>query len=450
MAVESNPHPVYTSSTVSKWRLQSGRRFGKYDSEKFLPIRSSSHFLGKGEIGKVEVACKFLFEVSRWGVLTQRENPGGILYLDLVFTEPPGCYLRGATVILTLDEYDKGLQHIFPHSSNAKPKLLVHVTEHGLKKILGKPRTAEKSSTLSFMPTFSAGGFAEVGGVGHESSTRKIQESQWMFSSQALPDSSGQATTLRWDLSESDLERQPKHANTFHTAFAFQHDGQPFFIRLEVSGLLENSASNLLYRTKEKLKKFKFPGEPQRVTTAVNFGGRPNGYSLVLDELVKTITREMDHKNGVQTYQVQGPQTSQMQAQEFNAPVRLVEDEETCSHDTPISQATTNVPEEEMAEEKEAARTLIDFPKANSRAAPFPHIHIKDEKAPNTNESSQAAFVSENEPERPKINQTSTSLNSLQMISDLLKGMGIFPVVIQLIIGLVMLLRAGEKYVSAA
>ncbi|KAI1825631.1 hypothetical protein F4861DRAFT_185351 [Xylaria intraflava] len=463
MAAQSSLYPVYTGHELSsreRWRM--GRKFGKYDFDRFRPLQTSRHFLGKEKIGEMEVACKFLFQKSRWGVLTPVRNPGGILYMDLVFTEPPDCYLRGATIVLTLDENDKDLQRHFSMKNKTQNRVPVHVTEHGPQNLGGQLKTMERFRTRQFIPTLNAGGFVELGGMGQKSETRHVKESQWRFSSQAMPDRSGRPTILRWDLSENDLDRQPKHTNTFHTAFAFEHDGQPFFIRLAVSGVLENTASNFLYRTKRKLKKFKFPGEPQTATTLVNFGGRDNGYTQPLDEYARMIVPEMVRANMASVEQVQTTQTPQ--ASDPPDDSTIVQDEETASTDGPISQATTNVPEEEeMAEMKENALALISLPRAKSTETTPYDTYIHAEKLPKTphipsrsfgedesfDESSPTALGSENGSEQSRTSQKSPSLSGFQKTRDLLRDMGVLPILMQLVVCLIML-RVGEKYSSRA
>ncbi|KAI0455603.1 hypothetical protein F5B21DRAFT_185517 [Xylaria acuta] len=466
MAAQSNTHPVYTGNVLSRQeRWQLGRRFGKYDFDQFHPLQGSRHFIGKGKIGEMEVACKFLFRKSHWGVLTPVRNPGGILYLDLVFTEPPGCHLRGATVILTLDENDKDLQRHFSTKNKTPHKVPVHITEHGPQNLVGQLKTMEKLRTRQFIPSLNAGGFVELGGMGQKSKVRNVQESQWRFSSQTMPDRSGRPTTLRWDLSESDLDQQPKHTNTFHTAFAFEHDGQPFFIRVAVSGVLENAASNLLYKTKNKFKKFKFPGVPETATTLVNFGGRDNYYTQPLDELAQKIPSEMVHANMIPVDQVQSLQTLRIQTQESDPPDDLtVQDEETSSDGVPSSQASTKVCEEdETAELKEQALALMAFRRTNAKSTMSHDAYIHDEKFPKTlhtplrslgeadelivDASSQTAVGFENGSQQFEIVPKAPSTAGLRKIRRLLREMGAIQIFVQLIIWLVVL-KVGEKYPS--
>ncbi|KAI0841008.1 hypothetical protein F5Y06DRAFT_262282 [Hypoxylon sp. FL0890] len=156
---------------------------------------------------------------------------------------------------------------------------------------------AFKITKHHFSPRIEVGGFAGAGGVGRDSEKYYVQRSQWQFSSLTMPNKLTRPTILKWNLVESELDRQPRHDNTFHTAFAFEHDGQPFLMQVEVSGCLEGVASHLRHKAKQKFKKFKFPVEPETATTLVNFRGRDNPYQTPLDELAKNIPRDMVEKN---------------------------------------------------------------------------------------------------------------------------------------------------------
>ncbi|KAI2624070.1 hypothetical protein GGS21DRAFT_532832, partial [Xylaria nigripes] len=446
MAIPPNTHPVYTVSRNHGL----GRRYGKFDFDKFCPLKGSVYFLGKEKIGEMEVACKFLFQQSRWGVLTAARNPGGILYLDLVFTEPPGCNLRGATVTLLLDEYDNDLKRHFSTQNRTQTNIPVHVVEHGPQNLGGPLKTAEKVTTRQFAPSFRFLDLAEMGGMGQTSETRENKESQWRFSSQTMPDDSGRPTTLIWNLCESKLDSQPKHKNTFHTALAFEHDGQPFFIRVGVKGKLDKTLSNIRDKTKKKLR---FPGKAQTVTTLVDFKGREN-YTQPLDELVQKIPLQMRDANTRPFDQVQMPQTPRAGLDGFTT-----QDENTSAYETAISQRTTNVPEDgEMAELKKSALPLLGLSGANntgrdsydayirSREIPEPHTSSPsfDQGNERFNDSSATAFEPGNESEQPIIANTSPSMSGLRKIHDFLKELGVFPALVQLIMCLV-ILRAVEK-----
>ncbi|KAK7981531.1 hypothetical protein PG996_009235 [Apiospora saccharicola] len=306
-------HPVYSGVARSRReRFKLGRKYGKYDFGRFDQVRGSSYYLGKGSVGDMEVACNFLFTKSRWGVLTADKNPGGVVYLDLDFTEPPDCRLKGATVQLTLDDEDEDLRrHFASGRPPPRPQVPVQITEHGPQQLHGETVQVLKTTRKAFIPEINTGGFGGIGGVGKESQQQEFIKSNWRLSSQSLPNHFGRPTTMRWDINENQLERQSDHPNTFHTAFAFEHDGQPFFMQVEVSGHLESTTSDLKHQVKRKFRRFKFPAEPRAATTMVNFGGRENAYKTPLDELARSIPDQMVLANMRQVPRVRRTRTGQ-------------------------------------------------------------------------------------------------------------------------------------------
>ncbi|KAI1269264.1 hypothetical protein F5Y18DRAFT_374095 [Xylariaceae sp. FL1019] len=302
MLAEAN-HPVYTGIAVPlQKRLQLGRRCSKYDFGKFQLARGSAHCLGSGSIGEMDVACKFVFSRSKWGVLGSEADPGGVVYLDLLFTEPPNCQLRGATVTLTLDEYDKDLEDVDFSVGSAmqedNSRLPVHIVSHGPGTLAGQPTRAIEYHKMSFKPHINAGGFAELGGMGREYGRKMIAQSQWRFTSQTQADYQGSETKLRWDLSENELDKHSKHSNTIHTAFAFSHSGKPFLMQVDVKGTLKSKVSNVKHTTKQTFRKFKFlPRNQANATTLINFGGKNDLYRTPLDELAQRIPQLMVQEN---------------------------------------------------------------------------------------------------------------------------------------------------------
>ncbi|OTB20014.1 hypothetical protein K445DRAFT_303611 [Daldinia sp. EC12] len=299
--LETRQHPVYSGQALS-WneRFQPGRRYGKYDFGRFEHLNVESHFLGTRKIGDVEVACKFLFRESRWGVLTPEKNPGGIVYLDLTFSEPLGCRLKNAVISLTLDEKDEDLQRY----GNSPAKVPVHIVEHGPQILHGELDSAFKVTKHSLSPHFDVGGIAGAGGIGRDSTKYYTHQSRWKFSSSLKPNRQAIPTTLKWRLRESDLNSQLRDDNTFRTAFVFAHDGQPFFMRVQVSGCLEGIGADLQHKVTRTFRKLKFPVKPQFATTMIDFGGRENIYQERLDEPARNIPLEMIKKNAKLVAQV--------------------------------------------------------------------------------------------------------------------------------------------------
>lgn len=158
------------------------RKCGKHNFDRFEPLVGSVHYLGSGNIGEVEVACKFLFRESRWGVISN--NPAGVVYLDLTFTEPLNCRLRGATVVLTLDEEDEDLKRYFRNMNLYEdPQVPVQIVQYGPRILNGRLDEALKTDRRSFQPWVDVGGIAGAGGIGIDSEKQYVQRSQWKFSS---------------------------------------------------------------------------------------------------------------------------------------------------------------------------------------------------------------------------------------------------------------------------
>lgn len=40
---------------------------------------------------------------------------------------------------------------------------------------------------------------------------------------------------LKWEMMENDVEKYPMHSSKVFTAFAYEHNGQPFLRRIEVT-----------------------------------------------------------------------------------------------------------------------------------------------------------------------------------------------------------------------
>jgi hypothetical protein len=100
---------------------------------------------------------------------------------------------------------------------------------------------------------------------------------------------------LQWQITENELESQSMHSNTVHTAFSFVHGGQPFFMRVEVSGRLESRRHQL----KHRIRTLKFPTNTQSAgcaTTLINFNGR-HKFTTPLDGLVAGLELAMEHEN---------------------------------------------------------------------------------------------------------------------------------------------------------
>ncbi|RYP19516.1 hypothetical protein DL767_009634 [Monosporascus sp. MG133] len=272
-------------------RPELSRKFGKSDFERFDDISSLQASIGGGEIGKVKVDCRFQFKKSQWGVLEHKNIPAGIIYLDLAFHQPADCRLKSARVTVTLDDR---LDAVSENRHSGTPRIEI-TNWYGPKQLSGRPTRILKTKRSNMTPYIEAMGMAGVGGVGKDSEETFVQESRWTFSGTVFRGEKTSAiTTIQWDLTENDLEAQPTHSNVLHTAFAFKHEGEPFLIRVAVSGKLQSKYG----QAKHKFRKFpsSLTKDGRYATTLVNFGGK---YTFVkpLDELARGLAFAMEKEN---------------------------------------------------------------------------------------------------------------------------------------------------------
>lgn len=266
------------------------RKYGRYDDFKILSPSITS--LGSKYIGKIYVDCQILFEESKWGTLHGR--PGGIMYVNLNFGPPSGCRVSNATVTITLDDDDPCLQPYKarrPRQEALVSNIPVTITEwYGPRGMEGEKKSAEYVSTTKAVPEVNVAGNG-AGGIGHETTRTYKKEARWSFTGQLLP---GERTSLykslRWDLNENELESQSFHNPIFRTAFAFEHSGQPFIIKVEIAGTL----AKLRHQIKSKLK---FDGaRGGKVATLMDFEDHSR-FSTRLDTVAEGLPSVMREKN---------------------------------------------------------------------------------------------------------------------------------------------------------
>ncbi|KAK3339824.1 hypothetical protein B0T25DRAFT_636264 [Lasiosphaeria hispida] len=275
------------------------RRFGRYEDFKEFGHLSSSGdaTAGSKSVGKITIDCQFLFKQSQWGVLGDRAFPAGVLYLNLNFGRLQSCRLKSAAVTITLDDEDPCLETYRRRFSRGQiyvPYCPIHITDwYGPKKtLLGEERIVDKRFARRMMPEFNFMDIG-VGGLGFESETSFQQSRRWSFNGQLLP---GKGTwehkSLRWDMVENDLERQPTHSSRMYTAFAFEHSGQPFLMKVDVEGRLDRWDKQV----KSKLKFGGGSAKGSRIVTLIDFGDSSR-FRKRLDEIAKGLPRAMEMKN---------------------------------------------------------------------------------------------------------------------------------------------------------
>lgn len=280
---ENRPRPKLMSSL---------RRFGRSDS--FKPVGASSTSIGSRFLGKVNIDCQFLFKESQWGTFEGR--PGGIIYLNMNFGPPQNCRVREATVTITLDEEDpclepfnktQGLRVL--HESGIEAQM---TPWFGPQVLGGEKKSVEITSTTKAVPEANLIGYG-VGGIGHERSKVFKQEARWSFYGQLIRRK--RTTTydsLRWHLSENELEGQAFHNPKFHTAFAFEHCGKPFLMKVNIEGRLEKWH----HQVKSKLKFGANEAREGKVVTLVDFEDYRR-FPRDLEAIARGLPRTMEMRN---------------------------------------------------------------------------------------------------------------------------------------------------------
>ncbi|KAF5581505.1 hypothetical protein FPANT_8893 [Fusarium pseudoanthophilum] len=322
------------------------RRFGRYEPFLRFDHLSSGHAsVGSKCVGKMSVDCRFLFKKSRWGVLGESQFPAGILYLDLNFGPPQGCKVKTATVTVTLDDSDECLRSLMSddrdlyHDSNCSLEM---TGCFGPQSILGEEKSTEFKRTMRMTPEVQAMGFG-VGGIGGESERSFKGSSRWTFMGQVLAGKRPSSyKTLKWYLTDNELESQAFRSSCVHTAFAFQHSGKPFLMRVDIQGRLEKWN----HRIKNKLK---FgtglnPSEGQ-TATLINFK-QWKSYDLPLDEYAQQLPERMWMENYEST-PIQMPDTREASFNQANGalgPEEAQSQKETFDAGEPIDAFKTSPP----------------------------------------------------------------------------------------------------------
>ncbi|KAJ2998191.1 hypothetical protein NUW58_g396 [Xylaria curta] len=263
------------------------RKYGRPDFQRLNNLHAVS--VGGASIGKVHVDCKSLFKKSRWGTLDGRQ--GGIIYLDFSIRQPSDVRLSSAIVEVTLDDEDDYLKRLFPGDGAMSP---LQIRQYGPRQIRGSPTHKGVITRHKFTPEIEIGSIAGVGGLGRESVKIVESSSSWKLEGQLLTNGKSRAcNVLQWRFTEDELQTPQLQGRVFHTAFSFEHGGQPFYVRVNVRGKLESKTSNL--RHKISSRKFGSRSFPEAVTL-INFG-TPEIFTTPLDELEKQLGLEMEIQN---------------------------------------------------------------------------------------------------------------------------------------------------------
>ncbi|KAM3074160.1 hypothetical protein ACMFMF_006182 [Clarireedia jacksonii] len=184
----------------------------------------------------------------------------------------------------------------FNRRGSTGPQCPIQITDcYGPKGFAGPEKIVQTKKSLHLTPSAQFAGYG-ISGMGVDKESLFTYSSRWKFSGHLIPGKGNHWTykTLKWDLSENDLEAQSTHSNEVHTAFTFEHGGQPFFMRVEIKGKLRK----LHGRVKDKL--MKFPPNAKKddgsVVTLINFGERAS-FKTPLDERARELEFEMEMAN---------------------------------------------------------------------------------------------------------------------------------------------------------
>jgi hypothetical protein len=245
-------------------------------------------FLSHKEIGKVDVDCRLRLSKSQWGVIGKNKNPGGIIYLDLNFDQPADCKLSSASVSVTLEEHRV-----------LKENALFATDQFGPKRLTGELHEVPVTKNYRFTPHVDVLG-AGAGGVGIDASKQKVLSSRWSFTGQLLfAEDKDDATRekvyrrLKWELAENKLESRVLHSNLFHAGFTFEHERQPFYLKIEIEGKLRRTKDRIMNR-------LKFPPDSQKkdgVSWTLIDPGVPGKSTRRLDALADGLSKAMEMEN---------------------------------------------------------------------------------------------------------------------------------------------------------
>lgn len=269
----------------------SARKFGR-SFECFDTLSSAS--VGNRELGKVKIDCRFCLSKSKWGVLGNAERSAGILYMDLRFDQPKDCRLSSATVLLTLDhEIGAEEKNRRPEPVSIRRASSLQMTNYfGPRQLSGEKTTVNKRSIYRLTPEVNVMGNG-LGGLGKDVETMQKVTSRWTFTGQLQPGKTAAYRTLKWELSENELDLQSLHSSTIHTGFTFEHDQTPCYLRVEITGKLR--------RVRDRVRKnLKFP--PQRPKnqgeTIVKIDlGPQHKFNTRLDSLADGLAMAMEMEN---------------------------------------------------------------------------------------------------------------------------------------------------------
>jgi hypothetical protein len=259
--------------------------------------------LGEREYGKITIDCKLRLSDAKWGVL-DHSRPAGVLYIDITFNQPAGWRLSSACIKITLDDYEET-----PPAQKGKGKEPMTITPSRLRlekfgptRLTGDPVTKNWDREISAQPQVGITGIADFGGVGPKWTHSGQYTSHWLLDGHTFTAKDKKRKipgiayrTIQWDLEENPLAYQQSidRPNVIQTAFAFEHELKPFYIKVEIEGRLKD-----IYR---RYAPAVFPGRLSRnqgtSITLVELNPSDEAYKEKLDGIVNTLEGVMKTLN---------------------------------------------------------------------------------------------------------------------------------------------------------
>lgn len=218
------------------------------------------------------------------------------MYLNLNFGSPQGSRLREATITITLDDQDTRLESYNRGPSSRalhESGIPVQITEwYGPRALGGEKKSAIITSITKAVPEANILSYG-VGGVGYEKSKTFVKESRWSFHGEKIRGGRTSAyTTLRWYLTERELHSPSSRNPKIRTAFAFEHSGQAFIMKVQIAGRLQHKHEQLMTKLK-----FGLDGAREgKVVTLVDFEDYTR-FSRGLDAIAEGLPRDMEMAN---------------------------------------------------------------------------------------------------------------------------------------------------------
>ncbi|UNI20226.1 hypothetical protein JDV02_006331 [Purpureocillium takamizusanense] len=289
------------------------RSFGRADYDRFRNLSPWYMCAGEKDIGSVHVDCRLLLKKSKLGVFDcgAHEQPGGIIYFNLDISQPRDCSLSDATVEITFDQEHASLrqQQIKP----VNPQTLaapVQVATWGPTKLTGEKRTvtieSDANGTASIQ--FPGGG---IGGVGMNKKKTVERCSRWTLNSSLVRGRTGKLYQgLKWSLAANKFDGGSRPGGNVYTAFSFQYNGQPFFMKIKIEGKLDQATDRVKERGRRlgrTIKKHFGPRQGHAEDICTTLIGSCSERGLQLNRLADDLEREMEMKNFINGVPIEIP-----------------------------------------------------------------------------------------------------------------------------------------------